>query len=82
MRTRTSPRNQERLFKALFKAPVDPQVERLKRMTVLRMRLQRERNGPRPNGLKIDAMMQEYKRLETAAHLNMVFGEQANEPNS
>lgn len=76
MRTRTSPRNQERLFKALFKAPIDPEVERLKRMTVLRMRLERERNSARPNGLRIDAMMQEYKRIETKAHVAMVFGEE------
>ena len=67
MRTRTSPRNQERL---------NTEVERLKRMTVLRMRLERERNSPRPNGIKIDSMMQEYKRLETKAHVSMVFGEE------
>ncbi len=76
MRTRTSPRNQDRLFKALFKAPVNPEVERQKRMTVLRMRLERERNSPRPNGIRIDSMMQEYKRLETKAHVAMVFGEE------
>ncbi len=81
MRTRRSPRNQDRLFRAIGRelANVDPQVERLKRMTILRMRLERERNNARPNGLKIDAIMQEYKRLETRAHIAMVFGEGAND---
>lgn len=34
------------------------------RMTILRMRLERERNEPQPNQKKIERMMTEYKTLE------------------
>ena len=46
-----------------------------RRMTVLRMRLQTERNCLKPDQAKIDQMMAEYKRLETAAHVRLVFGD-------
>ena len=46
-----------------------------RRMTTLRMRLQDERNKPKPDQAKIDSMMVEYKRLETAAHVRLVFGD-------
>lgn len=40
-----------------------PSVDDRKKMTILRMRLERERNKPNPNLAKIDEMMREYKRL-------------------
>ncbi len=46
-----------------------------RRMTVLRMRLQDERNKTTPDQGLIDSMMAEYKRLETAAHVKLVFGD-------
>jgi hypothetical protein len=46
-----------------------------RRMTVLRMRLEAERNKPAPDQALIDSMMAEYKRLETAAHVRLVFGD-------
>jgi hypothetical protein len=46
-----------------------------RRMSQIRSMLGRERNSPRPNQAKIDALMTEHKELETAEHVRMVFGD-------
>lgn len=43
---------------------VNPTPAELGRMRVLRIRLERERNSPKPNAKKIEAMMAEYRELE------------------
>ncbi len=45
-----------------------------RRMGEPRRMLERERNSPAANQVKIDALMEEHKKLETAEHVRMVFG--------
>jgi hypothetical protein len=47
----------------------------LRRMADLRRLLERERNNAKPNAAKIERMMAEYKAIETAEHVKLVFGD-------